>query len=76
MDHRVRVVSALDGTFIEEYESDQAETDLLSGQYDWVNDKVWMGQLNGPGIIRYEGLRLPDEGVILSLPIWAGCLLG
>lgn len=69
VDHRVRVVSALDGTFIEEYESDQAETDLLSGQYDWVNDKVWMGQLNGPGVIRYEGLRLPDEGVILSLPI-------
>jgi hypothetical protein len=69
VDHRVRVVSAEDGTFIEEFESDQAETDLLSGQYDWVNDKVWMGQLNGPGIIRYEGFRLPDEGVILSLPI-------
>ncbi len=69
VNHRVRVVSAVDGRFIEEFESDQGETDILSGQYDWVNDKVWMGQLNGPGIIRYEGRRLPDEGVILSLPI-------
>ena len=69
MTHRVRVVSAVDGSFVDEYESDQAETDLLSGQYDWVNDKVWMGQLNGPGILRYSGLQAPDEGIILSSPI-------
>lgn len=67
--HRVRVVSALDGSFVEEYQSDQAETDLLSGQYDWVNNKVWFGQLNGNAIYRYTGRRLPDEGILMSSAI-------
>ena len=67
--HRVRVVDAVDGSFVEEYQSDQAETDLLSGQYDWVNNKVWMGQLSGNQIHRYRGRRLPDEGLLTSAPI-------
>jgi len=67
--HRVRVIDAVDGSFIEEYQSDQAETDLLSGQYDWTNNKVWFGQLNGNQIHRYAGRRLPDEGILLSSPI-------
>lgn len=67
--HRVRVVDALDGRFVDEYQSDQAVTDLLSGQYDWVNNKVWFGQLSGNQIHRYTGRRLPDEGVLTSPPI-------
>jgi hypothetical protein len=67
--HQVRVVDATDGTFVEEYESDQAETDLLSGQFDWINNKVWFGQLTGNQIHRYTGRRLPDEGVLTSAPI-------
>jgi hypothetical protein len=67
--HRVRVVDAIDGTFVEEYQSDQAETDLLSGQYDWVNNKVWFGQLTGNQIHRYAGRRLPEAGTVTSLPI-------
>lgn len=69
VDHRVRVIDAQDGRLIEEFDSDQGTTDILSGQYDWVNNKVWMGQLNGPGIFRYEGRQLPDEGIVLSAPI-------
>jgi hypothetical protein len=67
--HRVRVVSAKDGSLVDEYQSDQGETDLLSGQYDWVNNKVWLGQLGGNQIHRYTGRRLPDEGILISAPI-------
>ncbi len=79
--HRVRVVDAQDGRLVEEFESDQAETDILSGQYDWVNNKVWFGQLNGPTVYRYTGRRLPDSGSLTSVPIgpggaWAGLQVG
>jgi len=67
--HRVRVVDAVDGSFVEEYQSDQEDTDLLSGQFDWVNNKVWFGQLNGNQIHRYTGRRLPDEGILTSAPV-------
>ncbi len=67
--HRVRVVDARSGEFVEEYESDQAETDILTGQYDWTNNKVWMGQLNGPMIYRYAGKTLPPYGTLTSEPI-------
>ena len=67
--HRVRVVDARNGAFVEEYESDQAETDILTGQYDWINNKVWMGQLNGPMIYRYAGKTLPPYGTLTSEPI-------
>jgi hypothetical protein len=67
--HRIRVVDAIDGTFVEEYQSDQEDSNLLSGQYDWVNNKVWFGQLNGSSILRYRGRRLPEEGVLTSAAI-------
>lgn len=64
--HRVRVVDAMDGSFVEEFESDQAQTDILNGQYDWVNNKVWLGQLNGAMIHRYRGRTLPESGSLTS----------
>ncbi len=67
--HRVRVVDAMNGAFVTEYDSDQAETDILGGQYDWVNNQVWLGQLNGPTIYRYGGLMPPDVGKLTSDPI-------
>ena len=78
--HRVRVVDARSGEFVEEYESDQAETDILTGQYDWINNKVWMGQLNGPTVYRYAGKTLPPYGTLVSEPIgpsgaWHGLTL-
>ncbi len=78
--HRVRVVDARTGKFVEEYDSDQSETDILSGQYDWINNKVWLGQLNGPRIFRYAGKTLPPYGILTSEPIgpagaWHGLTL-
>ncbi len=67
--HRVRVVDATDGQFVTEFESDQAETDILGGQYDWQNNQVWLGQLNGPAIYRYTGRKLPEAGRLTSSPI-------
>jgi len=67
--HRVRVVDAVDGHFVTEFESDQMETDLLSGQYDPVNNRVWFGQLEGNGIISYRGRTLPAFGTVTTRPI-------
>lgn len=67
--HRVRVVDAHTGAFVEEFESDQAQTDILSGQYDWVNNVVWLGQLRGGTVYRYAGRRLPEFGELTSAAI-------
>ncbi len=64
--HRVRVVDATTGAFVTEFESDQAKTDILNGQYDWVNNKVWLGQLKGPKVYRYDGFKLPEFGSLTS----------
>ena len=67
--HRVRVVDAHTGAFVEEFESDQAQTDILGGQYDWVNNAVWLGQLRGGMVYRYPGQSLPEFGTLTSGPI-------
>ncbi len=67
--HRVRVVDAHTGAFVEEFESDQAQTDILGGQFDWVNNAVWLGQLEGGMVYRYPGQRLPEFGTLTSEPI-------
>ncbi len=67
--HRVRVVDAHTGAFVEEFESDQAQTDILGGQFDWVNNVVWLGQLEGGMVYRYPGQRLPEFGTLTSEPI-------
>ncbi len=67
--HRVRVVDAQTGVFVEEFESDQATTDILGGQYDWVNNVVWLGQLRGGAVYRYAGRRLPEFGALTSAAI-------
>lgn len=67
--HRVRVVDAQTGAFVEEFESDQATTDILGGQYDWTNNRVWLGQLNGPNIYQYPGRGLPEFGTLTSVPV-------
>ena len=67
--HRVRVVDAHTGAFVQEFESDQARTDILSGQYDWVNNVVWLGQLRGGAVYRYAGRGLPEFGALTSAAI-------
>ena len=67
--HRVRVVDAHTGAFVEEFESDQAQTDILGGQFDWVNNVVWLGQLEGGMVYRYPGQSLPEFGTLTSEPI-------
>ena len=67
--HRVRVVDAHTGAYVEEFESDQAQTDILGGQFDWVNNAVWLGQLHGGLVYRYPGQRLPEFGTLTSEPI-------
>ena len=59
---RIRAVSALDGSFIDEWTSDQQETGILAGQYDWVNDKVWLADL---GAVVRPGQPLERTGASL-----------
>jgi hypothetical protein len=63
---RIRMVDAQDGRLLGEWQSDQDSTRIISGQYDWVNNKVWLGDLEGPRIFRYEGLGRVSRGQLFS----------
>lgn len=52
-ERRIRMVSAEDGTFVDEWRSDQDTTRIISGQYDVANDLVWLGDLLGSGLFGY-----------------------
>jgi hypothetical protein len=67
--HRIRMIDAVDGRFLDEWTSDQAETRIISGQYDWVNNKIWLGELWGSAIFRYEGQGQVDSASVLSEPV-------
>lgn len=66
---RIRMVDALDGRFLDEWTSDQDTTRIISGQYDWANNKVWLGDLFGPAVFRYAGLGTAEAGQLISDPI-------
>jgi hypothetical protein len=66
---RIRAVSALDGSFIDEWTSDQDVTRVISGQYDWTNDRVWLGDLMGSGLFRYRRRDGPAAGQLSSAEI-------
>ena len=66
---RIRMVDAFDGRFIDEWMSDQDTTRVITGQYDWVNNKAWLGDLRGSAVFRYSGVGTPVSGVARSGPI-------
>ncbi len=50
--HKVRMMDIVTGEFIAEWISEQGNSgndgsgnDIISGQYDWVNDRIWLGDL-------------------------------
>ena len=65
-DRRIRMVDAFDGRFLDEWTSDQDLTRIITGQYDWINNKVWMGDLLGSTILRYPGLGRAQDGQLVS----------
>ena len=67
--HRIRMVDALDGRFIDEWMSDQDTTRAITGQFDWVNNKAWLGDLRGSAVFRYSGTGIPVTGAARSGPI-------
>jgi len=66
---RIRMIDAFDGTFLDEWESGQDITRIITGQYDWVNNKVWMGDLWSSAVFRYTGLGQVLSGQVSSPPI-------
>ena len=66
---RVRMIDAFDGTFLDEWQSGQDITRVITGQYDWINNKVWMGDLWASAVFRYTGLGQVSNGQITSAPI-------
>ena len=66
---RIRMVDAFDGRFLDEWTSDQDTTRIISGQYDWVNNKVWLGDLMGSAIFCYAGLGQVDSARVTSASI-------
>ena len=65
-ERRIRAVSSADGTLVDEWTSDQDETRIISGQYDWTNDRVWLGDLQGSGLFRYRRADGPGAGILTS----------
>lgn len=63
---RVRMVSAADGALLDEWIGDQDTTRVISGQFDWINNKVWLGDLLGSGLFRYRGVGRPTGGRVAS----------
>ena len=68
-EQRIRIVDAKDGSFVTEWKSDQDVTRVISGQYDWVNKKVWLGDLLSSAIFRYEGIKSLNPGEKTTPPI-------
>ena len=68
-ERRIRMVDAFDGRFLDEWTSGQEITRVITGQYDWVNNKVWLGDLMGSGIFRYAGLDTVRSGLATSTVI-------
>ena len=66
---RIRMVDAFDGRFLDEWTSDQDTTRIITGQYDWINNKVWLGDLQGSAIFRYTGLGRVEAGALESRAI-------
>ncbi len=66
---RIRMIDALDGSFVDEWQSDQETTRAITGQYDWINNKVWLGDLWSSAIFRYSGLQPIERGVFVSEPV-------
>ena len=66
---RIRMIDAYDGTFLDEWQSGQEVTRVITGQYDWINNKVWMGDLLSSAVFRYAGLGRVESGEITSPPI-------
>ena len=65
-DNRVRRIDTVDGAVRDEVPGDQDTTRIVAGQYDWVNNKVWLGDLFGPTIYRYAGGDRVEAASLLS----------
>jgi len=66
---RIRMIDAFDGSFLDEWQSDQDITRVITGQYDWINNKVWMGDLLSSAVFRYPGLGQVSRGQLTSVPV-------
>ena len=67
--HRIRMIDAFDGRFLDEWVSEQETTRSVAGQYDWINNKVWLGDLWGPDLYQYSGLGHAATGTVTTDPI-------
>jgi hypothetical protein len=63
---RIRMIDAFDGHFLDEWTSDQDITRAITGQYDWLNDKIWLGDLRGSAIFQYSRLPGIESAAVLS----------
>ena len=63
------MIDAFDGSFLDEWQSDQDITRVITGQYDWINNKVWMGDLLSSAVYRYPGLGQVSRGQLTSVPV-------
>jgi len=53
---RITRIDAVNGTIYDQWTINQGDTDVINGQYDWINDKVWLGALKKGTIYEYPGI--------------------
>lgn len=68
-ERRIRMVDAIDGSFLDEWSSDQDVTRVITGQYDPLNDLVWLGDLRGSGLFGYTRDGAVQGGELVTGPI-------
>ncbi len=53
---RVTMSRISDGAIVKTYNVNQGQTKVINGQYDWVNNRIWLGAYSTNGIYYYNGL--------------------
>ncbi|NCC50259.1 MAG: PKD domain-containing protein [Spartobacteria bacterium] len=54
---------------VDSWTINQGDTRVINGQYDWVNDKIWLGSLQYSGVYMYSGTAGADDWEDIIVPL-------
>jgi len=67
---RVTRIDVVTGEIYGEWTINQGSTGVRSGQYDWVNNKFWLGDYDGPYLYKYTAKGIVKEEPEQDLIVW------
>ena len=71
---RITRIRLSDGSWQGQWTINQGEG-MINGQYDWVNNKVWLGALEAGRVYRYRGKEFVTSGTLTSSVFDAGAVV-